>query len=116
MANVGLILRWINPTDIDEFSYMKVQNVVTRSRAEYLAWKEEKRNNPKTGPYFGNQIKFASAHDLRRSLAERLREEGVSPLVITRVLRHSSWEVTSRFYAPGEVHREAQELRERLGK
>ena len=38
----------------------------------------------------GRPVKFASAHDLRRSCGERLRNAGVPPLVICRVMRHSS--------------------------
>ena len=84
-------------------------------KAQYLDWKKSKVTDPKITSYSGNPVKFASAHDLRRSLADRLRNEGVNPLIITRVLRHSSWDVTSRFYAPGDVQREAEELRKSLG-
>lgn len=38
----------------------------------------------------GRPIKYATAHDLRRSWGERLREAGVPPLVICRVMRHPS--------------------------
>ncbi len=55
--------------------------------------------------------KYASAHDLRRSCGERLREAGVPPLVISAVLRHSSWEITQKHYAPGNVQRDAELLR-----
>lgn len=56
--------------------------------------------------------KFASAHDLRRGCAERLLDAGVPPLIITRVLRHASWETTRRHYAPGDVQKDAEILRE----
>ncbi|GAA4445463.1 hypothetical protein GCM10023156_05050 [Novipirellula rosea] len=59
----------------------------------------------------GTEIKFASAHDLRRSCGERLRNAGVPPLVICRVMRHSSWETTRRHYAPGDVQKDAAVLR-----
>lgn len=55
----------------------------------------------------GRREKYASAHDLRRSCGERLREAGVPPLVISRVMRHSSWETTQRHYAPGSVQSDA---------
>lgn len=58
----------------------------------------------------GRPTKFASAHDLRRSCGERLRNAGVPPLVICRVMRHSSWETTRRHYAPGDVQRDAEVL------
>lgn len=59
----------------------------------------------------GRPIKYATAHDLRRSFGERLREAGVPPLVICRVMRHSSWETTRKYYAPGKVQGDAQVLR-----
>jgi integrase len=59
----------------------------------------------------GKPPKYASAHDLRRSCGERLREAGVPPLVITGILRHSSWETTQKHYAPGNVQRDAELLR-----
>lgn len=59
----------------------------------------------------GRPIKYASAHDLRRSCGERLREAGVPPLVICRVMRHSSWETTRRHYAPGDLQKDAEVLR-----
>ena len=54
----------------------------------------------------GRPTKFATAHDLRRSCSERLREAGVPPLVICRVMRHASWETTRKHYAPGDVQTE----------
>ncbi len=58
----------------------------------------------------GRPKKYASAHDLRRSCGERLRNTGVPPLVICRVMRHSSWETTRKHYAPGDVQRDAEVL------
>ena len=58
--------------------------------------------------------KYASAHDLRRSCGERLRNAGVPPLVICRVMRHSSWETTRKHYAPGDVQSDAAVLYGRL--
>lgn len=48
-------------------------------------------------------IKYASAHDLRRSCGDRLRNAGVPPLVICRVMQHESRETTRNHYAPGDV-------------
>lgn len=53
------------------------------------------------------RVKYASAHDLRRSCCEQLRETGVPPLVICRVMRHSSWETTRKHYARGDVQKDA---------
>jgi integrase len=51
----------------------------------------------------GRPTKYASAHDLRRSCGDRLRNAGVPPLIICRVMRHSSWETTRKHYAPGDI-------------
>ena len=59
----------------------------------------------------GRLAKYASAHDLRRSCGERLRNAGVPPLVICRVMRHSSWETTRKHYAPGDIQKDAEVLR-----
>lgn len=58
--------------------------------------------------------KKAPAHDLRRSIGERRRDAGVPPLVICRVMRHSSWETTRKYYAPGDIQRDAEVLRATL--
>lgn len=58
----------------------------------------------------GRPTKYATAHDLRRSCGERLREAGVPPLVICRVMRHSSWETTRKHYAPGDIQKDADVL------
>jgi integrase len=63
----------------------------------------------------GRPIKYASAHDLRRSCGERLRDAGVPPLVICRVMRHASWETTRKHYAPGDIQKDAGILRSVLG-
>ena len=61
-------------------------------------------------PRTGRPAKYASAHDLRRSCGERLRNAGVPPLVICRVMRHSSWETTRKHYAPGDIQKDAEVL------
>jgi len=64
----------------------------------------------------GRPTKYATAHDLRRSCGERLREAGVPPLAICRVMRHSSWDTTRKHYAPGDVQRDAEVIRSTLQK
>ncbi|SFI79374.1 Site-specific recombinase XerD [Planctomicrobium piriforme] len=59
--------------------------------------------------------KYASAHDLRRSCAERLLDAGVPAEAVTRVLRHASFETTRRHYAPGDVQKIAETIRQCLG-
>jgi integrase len=63
----------------------------------------------------GRPVKHASAHDLRRSCGERLRNAAVPPLVICRVMRHVSWETTRKHYAPGDIQKDAEVLRSILG-
>lgn len=58
----------------------------------------------------GHPAKYASAHDLRRSCGERLRNADVPPLVICRVMRHASWETTRKHYAPGDIQTDAKVL------
>ncbi len=87
-----------------------------KSKQEYLTWWRAKyvdKVDPK--PYRGEMVKFASAHDLRRSCAERMRSQQVSPLIIMRIMRHSSWDTTMRYYAPGVIQNEAAELRKLMG-
>lgn len=62
----------------------------------------------------GRPAKYASAHDLRRSCGERLRNAGVPPLVICRMMRHSSWETTRKHYAPGDIQMDAEVLNKTL--
>ncbi|HMP78923.1 MAG TPA: tyrosine-type recombinase/integrase [Pirellulaceae bacterium] len=63
----------------------------------------------------GRPTKFATAHDLRRSCGQRLREAGIPPLGICRGMRHSSWETTRKHYAPGDIQKDAEVLKEKLG-
>jgi len=60
------------------------------------------------------KAKFASAHDLRRSLAERLCDAGVPEREVAQVMRHASTETTRRHYAPGNVQKTAASIRDRL--
>lgn len=59
----------------------------------------------------GRPTKYVSAHDLRRSCGQRLRDAGVPPLIICRVMRHESWETTRKHYAPGDIQNDAQSLK-----
>ena len=58
--------------------------------------------------------KFVSAHDLRRSCAERLASAGVPEREIAKVLRHADVETTRKFYAPGTVQDSAGIIRSKL--
>jgi integrase len=68
----------------------------------------------KAGIVVNEQGKFASAHDLRRSCADRLVDAGVPEREVAAVLRHSSVPTTRKYYAPGNVQRSASVIRERL--
>lgn len=59
----------------------------------------------------GRPTKYATAHDLRRSCGQRLRDAGVPPLLICRVMRHESWDTTRKHYAPGDVQNDARALK-----
>ena len=58
------------------------------------------------------RIKYASAHDLRRSLAERLYNRGISAETLMVIMRHADFATTRKFYqakkrtesAAAEVH------------
>jgi integrase len=58
--------------------------------------------------------KYASAHDLRRSCAERLVSAGVPEREVSRVLRHADVQTTRRHYAPGTVQESAGIIKRRL--
>jgi site-specific recombinase XerD len=59
----------------------------------------------------GSRPKYASVHDLRRSLAERLLDTGVLERIVSRVMRHASPQTTQRYYAPRNVQPAARVLR-----
>lgn len=60
----------------------------------------------------GRRVKYASAHDLRRSCAERLINAGVSAETLMVIMRHKDFATTRKFYgakraaqsAAAEVH------------
>jgi integrase len=59
-------------------------------------------------------VKYASAHDLRRSCAENLHNANIPPLLICRIMRHSSWETTRKHYVSGDVQLAAETLKNLL--
>jgi integrase len=62
----------------------------------------------------GGEPKYASAHDLRRSCADRLIAAGVPERDVARIMRHASIETTRRYYAPIDVQRAARSIRDCL--
>ena len=65
-------------------------------------------------PKGDQKAKYASAHDLRRSCADRLVAAGVPEREVAAIMRHASVETTRRHYAPGSVQRSATIIREKL--
>lgn len=63
----------------------------------------------------GRRIKYASAHDLRRSCAYRLINAGVSAETLKIILRHKDFKTTERFYgAVREAQSAAFEVHQKL--
>jgi len=60
--------------------------------------------NPKTG-----KVKYASAHDLRRSFGERWAAR-VRPIILKELMRHASIETTLRYYVGENAERTANEV------
>lgn len=58
--------------------------------------------------------KYVSAHDLRRSCAQRLMDAGVPALVTSRILRHASIETTLRYYVSMGVQKDSEVLQRLL--
>jgi integrase len=59
---------------------------------------------------------YATAHDLRRTCAQRLLSAGVSPLTVQRIMRHSSLAVTLAHYSQAVIEDDARELESKLGR
>jgi len=64
----------------------------------------------------GLRVKYASAHDLRRSLAERLYNRGISAETLMVIMRHRDFATTRKFYAAKRrVESAAAEIQSVLG-
>lgn len=59
----------------------------------------------------GEPAKCATAHDLRRSCAQRMEDAGVSPILIARLMRHKSYQTTQRHYTKGSTQKQAEAVR-----
>jgi hypothetical protein len=63
----------------------------------------------------GRRIKYASAHDLRRSCAERLINLGVSAETLMVIMRHRDFATTRKFYgAKRAAQAAATEIHQKL--
>jgi integrase len=68
----------------------------------------------KAGVTVNGDGKYASAHDLRRTCADRLIDADVAERDVQAVLRHASGETTRRYYIGRDVQRSARKIRETL--
>ena len=66
--------------------------------------------NPRTG----RGVKYASTHDLRRTFAVRLHQSPIPPHWITRLMRHSDYKVTERYYISETTQSDAGQIRDIL--
>lgn len=111
-SRLDLAERILKPKTLGD---MADPNALQQLQAKLLAGEQSRRKEAKievesADARTGRLAKYASAHDLRRSCGERLRNVGVPPLVICRVMRHSSSETTRKHYAPGDVQKDAKVL------
>lgn len=68
-------------------------------------------------PGQGQEPKYASAHDLRRSVACRLSNQGVSAETLMVIMRHQDFETTLQFYdAQRKAQPAAKEVYEKLAR
>jgi len=66
-------------------------------------------------PRTGRGVKYASTHDLRRTFAVRLRQSRIPPHLITKLMRHSDYRVTERYYVTETTQEDAGQIRDILG-
>ena len=62
----------------------------------------------------GKRAKYASAHDLRRGLSQRLADADVPKDLVREVMRHASIDTTERYYQTRRVQRSAAKLKAAL--
>ena len=66
--------------------------------------------NPRTG----SPKKHASAHDLRRTFAQRLADSELPPELVRRLMRHADIRTTERYYLQTNTQRDAGRIRDIL--
>jgi integrase len=59
--------------------------------------------------------KFASAHDFRRSFGQRLADAGVPPTDLQKIMRHSSFATTQKYYLKADAVEQAERIALYLG-
>ena len=65
-------------------------------------------------PRTGRGVKYASTHDLRRTFAVRLHQSQIPPHLITKLMRHSDYKVTERYYISETTQSDAGQIRDIL--
>ena len=88
----------------------------TSSLSESTAGMIVDEGNPRTG----RGVKYASTHDLRRTFAvwlhlARLHQSRIPPHLITKLMRHSDYRVTERYYMSETTQQDAGQIRDILG-
>ena len=65
-------------------------------------------------PRTGRGVKYASAHDLRRTFAVRLKRSGMPPDLIQQLMRHADFRTTEKYYPCDTIQEDAGRIREIL--
>ena len=65
-------------------------------------------------PRTGRGVKYASAHDLRRTFAVRLKRSGMPPDLIQQLMRHADFRTTEKYYLCDTIQEDAGRIREIL--
>lgn len=58
--------------------------------------------------------KFASAHDLRRSFGQRMADAGMLPRDLQKLMRHSSFTTTEKYYLKDDAAKQAERIADLL--
>ena len=66
------------------------------------------------GERTGHRRKCASAHDLRRTFAVRLKRSGMPPDLIQQLMRHADFRTTEKYYLCDTIQEDAGRIREIL--
>ena len=89
-----------------------------RGRSQRISVTQAERVVSKIGGKAGVTVnasdKSASAHDLRRSLGQRLANSGVSPRDLQKMMRHSSLSTTEKHYLRDDARDIGQRVNARL--
>ncbi|MAV33844.1 MAG: hypothetical protein CMJ59_00165 [Planctomycetaceae bacterium] len=65
-------------------------------------------------PRTGRGVKYASAPDLRRTFAVRLKRSGMPPDLIQQLMRHADFQTTQKYYLCDTIQEDTGRIREIL--